>query len=455
MLKLIYKSILFFIIFLVIVIISTYYFTGNGYTSIAAKYLNNDQINIIKKYIFPYRYIAEQEIIIDKISNPFVNLEMDHKVKMKNINLAKMNNVKLSNKLVLKKYNIVDGFYAGINNTFPGSGYIDFHENILFVLSARGILAYSENIEKNLKLKQVITNIDDFISTEQFNKHKWFSIKDLLVHNKKIYVSYTEEIKPNCWNTSLIWSDLNYEKIEFKKLFSNSECIVSVNNPEGEFNAHQSGGKIIYLGKNQILLSVGDYRNRFLAQDENSINGKIIQINTLNSNYKIFSMGHRNPQGLFYDKNNNFILETEHGPQGGDEINIIRIDNNKSKKIQNFGWPIVSAGEHYGGKERDGNDKKYKKYPLHKSHKEYGFIEPLKSFVPSIGISEITKISDNNYTVSSLGGRSLYFFEIGNEKIINLEKVEIFERIRDIKFYKGQLFLFLEDTATIAILDIN
>ena len=455
MLKLIFKSILFFIIFLIIIIISAYYFTGKGYTSIVAKYLNNDQINNIKKYVFPYRYIAEQEIIIDEITNPFVNLEMDYKVKEKNINLARMNDVILSNKLILKKYNIVNGFYAGINNTFPGSGYIDFHEDTFFVLSARGILAYSENIEKELNLKQVITNIDNFINVEQFNKNKWFSIKDLLIHNKKIYVSYTEEIKPNCWNTSVIWSDLNYEKILFKKLFSNNDCIMSVNNQEGEFNAHQSGGRIIYLEKNQILLSVGDYRNRFLAQDQNSVNGKIIQINTLNSNYKIFSMGHRNPQGLFYDKNNNFILETEHGPQGGDEINIIRIDYNNNEKIQNFGWPIVSAGEHYGGKERDGNDKKYEKYPLYKSHKEYGFIEPLKSFVPSIGISEITKISDNNYTVSSLGARSLYFFEIGNDKIINLDKVEIFERIRDIKFYKGNLYLFLEDTATIAIIEIN
>ena len=83
MLKLIFKSILFFIIFLIIIIISAYYFTGKGYTSIVAKYLNNDQINNIKKYVFPYRYIAEQEIIIDEITNPFVNLEMDYKVKEK------------------------------------------------------------------------------------------------------------------------------------------------------------------------------------------------------------------------------------------------------------------------------------------------------------------------------------------------------------------------------------
>ena len=48
-----------------------------------------------------------------------------------------------------------------------------------------------------------------------------------------------------------------------------------------------------------------------------------------------------------------------------------------------------------------------------------------------------------------------YIFEIGNDKIINLDKVEIFERIRDIKFYKGNLYLFLEDTATIAIIEIN
>ena len=42
----------------------------------------------------------------------------------------------------------------------------------------------------------------------------------------------------------------------------------------------------------------------------------------------IFSMGHRNPQGLYFDEENNFIIETEHGPKGGDEINLIKIDQN-------------------------------------------------------------------------------------------------------------------------------
>ena len=53
-------------------------------------------------------------------------------------------------------------------------------------------------------------------------------------------------------------------------------------------------------------------------------------------------MGHRNPQGLFYDKQNHIIFSTEHGPQGGDEINII-------KKGDNYGWPEITYGINYSG----------------------------------------------------------------------------------------------------------
>ena len=97
-------------------------------------------------------------------------------------------------------------------------------------------------------------------------------------------------------------------------------------------------------------------------------------------------MGHRNPQGLYYNKTNNFLLEAEHGPEGGDEINLIELDPNK---IPNYGWAISSYGEHYGGKNAPYNKKKYVKYPLYKSHSEYNFIEPLIYFNPSIGISQI------------------------------------------------------------------
>jgi glucose/arabinose dehydrogenase len=248
---------------------------------------------------------------------------------------------------------------------------------------------------------------------------------------------------------------MNYKDIEFKKLFSPKECVHSSINIDKEFNAHQTGGRIISFDDNHILLSVGDYRSRHLAQDINSVNGKIIKVNIYNSDYEIISMGHRNPQGLYFDKENNFILESEHGPQGGDEINIIEVSKINKDKIQNYGWAISSAGEHYGGKiER--NKKKYEKYPLYNSHTEYGFIEPIKSFVPSIGISEIIKIGLNRYVVSSLRDKSLYFFELNEQKqIINLNRVEVFERVRDLRYNSNQLYLFLENTASIGVINLN
>ena len=108
----------------------------------------------------------------------------------------------------------------------------------------------------------------------------------------------------------------------------------------------------------------------------------------------------------YLDKKNNFVLETEHGPKGGDEINIIDIEKINKSEILNYGWPVASTGEHYID-----NDELYKKYPLYKSHEDHGFIEPLKSFNPSIAISEITKIAGDKYVVGSMKDKSLYFFD--------------------------------------------
>ena len=155
-------------------------------------------------------------------------------------------------------------------------------------------------------------------------------------------------------------------------------------------------------------------------------------------------------------KKNNFLLETEHGPMGGDEINLIKIDQISQNNIQNFGWPISSVGEHYGGISEKRNKIKYQKYPLYSSHIDHGFIEPLKSFVPSIGISEIVGIGKKKFVVSSLKDKSLYFFQLSqNNKIVELDKVKVFERIRDLQFQDNNLYLFLEDSASLGIIKID
>ena len=457
-----------------IIIISGYFLIGSLIGSDKFKnlksLLNDEQNQLIKRYIFPYKLISQQQQIISQQQqtifqqsgtlNAFgffslLDLELLKKRDGSEI-IIKDSIVKLSNNKTLKKYILFSGFYSGISLTFPGTGYIDFHMDNIIVLSSRGVLAFKKNIEDTEEnFQQIKNNINEFIGINQFKKNKWFSLKDMFIFNNKVFLSYTEEIKKDCWNTSIIYGDMNYRDIEFKKLFSPKECVHSTNNIDKEFNAVQSGGKIISFDDGHILLSVGDYRSRHLAQDIKSVNGKIIKVNINNGNYEIISMGHRNPQGLYFDKENNFILETEHGPLGGDEVNLIEVNKIKKDKIQNYGWAISSAGEHYGGKS-EANKIKYKKYPLYNSHIEHGFIEPIKSFVPSIGISGIVKIGKNKYVVSSMVSKSLYFFELNKQKqIINLNRVEVFERVRDLRFKYNQLYLFMEDTASIGVINLE
>lgn len=434
------------ILLLTVIFCLSYIFNSNKFQ----KLFSYNQTQLIKKYIFPYKYIDQLELKI--LDLPNVEKELQFKKSKKTLQVAKKKDIKLSNDKILKSYIITEGFYSGIHKDYPGSGYLDFYKDNLLIMSSRGILAFSKNFELNFEFNQIENNIENFINLEHFKKDKSFSIKDILVSDNKLFVSFTEEIIEDCWNTSVVFGDINLQNIEFKKLFSSIECIHSLKNIDNEFSAHQSGGRIIRFDKKHILLSVGEYRSRFHAQRENSVNGKIIKININNSKYETISMGHRNPQGLYFDKKRNFVLETEHGPKGGDEINLIEIDKISKNKILNYGWPISSAGEHYGKKDI----KKYKKYPLYKSHKEYGFIEPLKSFVPSIAISEITKIDDNNYALGSMKNKSIYFFELNkNKKIENIERVEVFERVRDLVFKHNNLYLFLENSASIGVIDLN
>ncbi len=120
-----------------------------------------------------------------------------------------------------------------------------------------------------------------------------------------------------------------------------------------------------------------------MAQDKNSFFGKIVEIDTKDLDkiivgqtndldIKIFTRGHRNPQGL--TKINESFFSVEHGPKGGDELN-------KIIKDKNYGWPLVSYGTQYD------YDEKGKYYEV--NHELNSFEEPLFALVPSVGISAL------------------------------------------------------------------
>ena len=193
---------------------------GSGNLSFVGTYLNVNQVQKIKKYIFPYKLISQQkkELDIYKQLYPHFESELIFKASLENIKIEKIKDLKLSEDVILSKYIFNNGFYSGVAGKKPG-GYLEFYDNNLFILSSRGILAFNDDLNKNLHFKQIENNINSFISLNQFNKDIWFSLKDLHIHDDRIYVSYTEEIREDCWNTSIISGEFNYEKIIFKNFF--------------------------------------------------------------------------------------------------------------------------------------------------------------------------------------------------------------------------------------------
>ena len=175
----------------IIVIVSSYFLINltiddDRFIKFKTIIKNKEHRQLIKKYFFPYklinvqeRRISEQKQFIDSIKPYMINLELAKKDSNTDIKIFE-SSIKLSNNKTLKKYKLNSGFYSGVLLTLPGSGYIDFHEDNIFILSSRGVLAFRKNLTTDeLKFKQIKNNIDEFIGLEQFNKDRASSLKDL------------------------------------------------------------------------------------------------------------------------------------------------------------------------------------------------------------------------------------------------------------------------------------
>ena len=356
----------------------------------------------------------------------------------------------------------------GQHTSAQASAYLDTYEDNIIISSKDGAIFYfntNDLLSDSLNALSIPSNIKKIITYDEFYINKRFGVKDALIFNDNIYISYTNQLTNGCYNTSVIVAKMNYDFLKFKNFFNPGDC-VKKNNIYGDFSANQAGGRLFPFKNNKLILTTGEYRYRTLAQDLSNSFGKILAID--DKNWEILSYGHRNPQGLYYDFDKDIIVLSDHGPKGGDEININR--NPSNINIKNYGWPISSYGDHY-----DNVPEKYlETAPLHNSHKDYGFEEPIHYYTPSITTSEIIKIpniffkgplenNNENFILSTLGftdykkERSLYHIQFNSDlsKIISEDQIRIGERIRDLKYIKNldKIILFLDSTASIAVIE--
>jgi glucose/arabinose dehydrogenase len=157
------------------------------------------------------------------------------------------------------------------------------------------------------------------------------------------------------------------------------------------FTQRRHFGSRLLLDKGYLYITVGDRGNRDLAQNLDTHNGKVMRltedgkvpqdnpfVGRAGALPEIYTFGHRNPQGLARHPFNGSIWTGEHGPQGGDELNILRPG-------ANYGWPVITYGEEYGGgKIGEGTHKK-------------GMEQPLVYYTPAIGMGGIDFYTGNRY----------------------------------------------------------
>ena len=303
-------------------------------------------------------------------------------------------------------------------------------KKIAFLKDKTAFLLNSSN-NKNFKKEQISiytqsVYLIDNLGTKRLNLPKTFTlennggIKTVFFNNKQQYALISES-KSGCYYASIV------NLTDGKRLFS-AKCL-----PEDVEKIDFNGlGSSFITFDNKIILSLGTPTTSSiaiseLAQQDNSYYGKTLILEKeriINGiiTPKIFSKGHRVPQGLTKAKKNFFSVE--HGPKGGDELN-------KLKKGKNYGWPTASYGTRYLY-DQDG-----KSYSI--NHEKNNFEEPLFALVPSVGISALNncpkKIYDyykkNCLIALSLHGNPqregksilIYLLDEKFEKVHSVEKI--------------------------------
>jgi len=289
-----------------------------------------------------------------------------------------------------------------------------FNPSFLYIYTQNGFLI------SNLKEKKI--NLPNTFTLQRNGGVK------TIIHNKEKKFALISNNKGKCFYASIV------NLTDGKEIF-NSDCLPD-SKKKTDFNG--LGASNIHL-EDYIYLSIGTPTQNSkliynLAQKDNSIFGKIIKIkkeNFIESLFKfeVFSKGHRNPQGL--TRIDNKIFSVEHGPKGGDELNLISQKNN-------YGWPVVSYGTRYM---YDDNGKSY-----NTSHENKNFTEPLFALVPSVGISSINVCPSvlikyyNKKCLMALSlygnnlrpGKSILIFLLNNNsnKIHSIEKIYLGDEMK-------------------------
>jgi len=224
-----------------------------------------------------------------------------------------------------------------------------------------------------------------------------------------IYITYSKKIGNKAATTIAKFKLVNNEIKDFKDILITKSL---------SKNSIHFGSRIEFKSANEIYITVGDRNEREQAQKLDNHMGKILRIDSEGKALKdnpftndkaalseIYSLGHRNPQGLTINKKDSTLWSSEFGPKGGDEINLIEAG-------KNYGWPVVTFGKEYWGPK------------ISDTTSKPGMIDPIVQWTPSISPSGITFYSGRSFNdcsncivIGNLSGQHIRLVTLDGKKV--------------------------------------
>jgi glucose/arabinose dehydrogenase len=279
----------------------------------------------------------------------------------------------------------------------------------------------------------------------KIRSHGQGGLLDVALHpefesNRYVYISYAERAG-NQYGTTVMRGKLKNHALE------QTEVIFRLSNKTK--SRHHFGSRLIFDNQGYLFITLGDRGDKSRAQDLSDHAGSLIRLhddgrvpkdNPFSENSQarpeIYSYGHRNIQGATLHPSSELLWTHEHGPQGGDEINI-------PKAGHNYGWPVITYGVNYvlGTKIGEG------------THKA-GMEQPIYTWIPSIAPSGMVFYTGDQYPawkgnlfVGSLKFQQLVRLEVENNTITHEERLLTDElgRIRDVRQGPDGLLYLLTD----------
>lgn len=265
---------------------------------------------------------------------------------------------------------------------------------------------------------------------------------------RKLYVTHHHwDAARKCVAFRLSETELDFghlpPRLEWVARYTTEPCL------SGEGLTNVNGGRLAFLDDDQILMTIGDHSSIAVpdpSRPHDWVYGTSVALRRGDWSVRTFTTGHRNPQGLLVE--NGEIWSTEHGPEGGDELNRL-------VEGSDYGWPRSTYGTEYG----------QKRWPLTEDDDVHAVgTKPLYAWVPSIGISNLIRIRGTAFPawksdliVASLAGighgYSIFRVRLDGAHVVLVEKIPTRLLVRDLLEHADGRLLLWDGTGTIQMLE--